>query len=307
MVEPAYDAIWPLGPKHAPSEKLPERLDTLSGKVVAELWDYLYEGDRAFPILRDELRKQFPNVTFVEFPVFGNIHGADELEVVGRLPETLAAHGVDAVICGVGHCGSCTAATVRASVAAELAGYPTVSIVGSLFETQANLVSGLFGIEQLPLAVYPGRIPMDDDEVFHQKISTTIFDQVVHGLTGGEPRLVEREAEPTPRETVVRGSLDVVNDHFYDQHWTDGLPIVPPTVDRVDAFLAQSNREPEEVLGVLQPGVARSHRLERGRERRHGRLSPGVHATARSRSSRRSRSRTSVSSTRRAARRGSRS
>ena len=38
-----------------------------------------------------------------ETPVFGNIHGADELEVVRRLPELLRQHRVDAVICGVGH------------------------------------------------------------------------------------------------------------------------------------------------------------------------------------------------------------
>ena len=79
------------------------RLDTLDGKVVAELWDYLYEGDRAYPLLREELMRRHPTARFVEYPVFGNIHGPDELEVVARLPDLLREQGADAVICGVGH------------------------------------------------------------------------------------------------------------------------------------------------------------------------------------------------------------
>ena len=31
----------------------------------------------------------------------------------------------------------------------------------------------------------------------------------------------------------VSGSVSQINDYFYDQGWTDGLPIVPPTEDLV--------------------------------------------------------------------------
>jgi hypothetical protein len=30
-------------------------------------------------------------------------------------------------------------------------------------------------------------------------------------------------------------SLEAVNDHFYEQGWTDGLPIIPPTPARAAA------------------------------------------------------------------------
>ena len=40
-------------PKVGRGEDPPPRLEDLEGKVVAELWDYLFEGDRAFPILRE--------------------------------------------------------------------------------------------------------------------------------------------------------------------------------------------------------------------------------------------------------------
>lgn len=45
-----------------------------------------------------------------------------------------------------------------------------------------------------------------------------------------------------------------VQEHFFDAGWTDGLPIVPPTLDRVAAML--EGIEPGEVLGgVAQRGV----------------------------------------------------
>ena len=37
----------------------------------------------------------------------------------------------------------------------------------------------------------------------------------------------------------------------YELGWTDGLPVVPPTVARVEAFLRAAEREPDEVLGSL--------------------------------------------------------
>jgi len=33
-------------------------------------------------------------------------------------------------------------------------------------------------------------------------------------------------------------SYDSINDYFYSRGWTDGLPIVPPTEERVRAMLA---------------------------------------------------------------------
>ena len=39
-------------------------------------------------------------------------------------------------------------------------------------------------------------------------------------------------------------------DYCYEQGWTDGLPVVPPSVERVDAMLAASGEDPEAVLAT---------------------------------------------------------
>jgi len=50
-----------------------------------------------------------------------------------------------------------------------------------------------------------------------------------------------------------RASPDQINDYFYGQGWTDGLPIVPPRRERVDKMLAAVRQAPETVIGVIPP------------------------------------------------------
>ncbi len=49
-------------------------------------------------------------------------------------------------------------------------------------------------------------------------------------------------------------SLDRINDYFYEQGWTDGLPIVPPTAARVEAMLAgMPAHDADELIGAVPP------------------------------------------------------
>ena len=47
---------------------------------------------------------------------------------------------------------------------------------------------------------------------------------------------------------VVDGYLHAM-EHFWEQGWTDGLPVVPPTEERVREFLEHARLEPDEVVG----------------------------------------------------------
>ena len=42
-----------------------------------------------------------------------------------------------------------------------------------------------------------------------------------------------------------------VQDHFWTQGWTDGLPVIPPTPGLVEKFLDTAGIEPHQVVGVL--------------------------------------------------------
>lgn len=54
-------------------------------------------------------------------------------------------------------------------------------------------------------------------------------------------------------------SLEAINDYFYQHSWTDGLPIIPPTPERVKAMLGGMPwRGSEDVLAVLPPANGRA-------------------------------------------------
>jgi hypothetical protein len=51
----------------------------------------------------------------------------------------------------------------------------------------------------------------------------------------------------------VRSAIEEVTELFYRRGWTDGLPIVPPTLDRVNDMLRFTDRFPTEVVGIIEP------------------------------------------------------
>ena len=97
-----YDVVWPLGRTTAKPFSGAPRLETLAGKTVCELWNYLYRGDLSFAIIETFLKKQYPNIKFINFSAFGNVHGKNEREVIEALPGKLEEYGCDAVISGNG-------------------------------------------------------------------------------------------------------------------------------------------------------------------------------------------------------------
>src|SRR5262245_14963729 len=51
-------------------------------------------------------------------------------------------------------------------------------------------------------------------------------------------------------------SFEAINDHFYKNGWTDGLPSVPPTPERVDRVLSGMPwRRPDDVIGIVPPAM----------------------------------------------------
>jgi hypothetical protein len=61
------------------------------------------------------------------------------------------------------------------------------------------------------------------------------------------------KADP-PRVVEPQESYDAVNDYFYERGWTDGLPIVPPTEERVQVMLAGMPwRAADDVISVVPP------------------------------------------------------
>jgi hypothetical protein len=142
---------------------------------------------------------------------------------------------------------------LRASVAAEVAGIPSVSLVCEGFERQATATARGLGFDGLPLAVLRGHVDGQSLSEMMTSFSTYTFDQIVAGLTVPMAISQTTNSEPSALDVVIEGSIDTVNNEFRSRGWSDGLPIIPPTLDRVDAFIAVSGNDPWRVLGIARP------------------------------------------------------
>lgn len=144
---------------------------------------------------------------------------------------------------------------MRASNVAERLGIRSVSIVATGFLRQAAAISKSLGIGHALVAEYPGVIPNDSMDTLRQKVREHVVPRVLEGLLSSSQSGQDSEAssEPAMRDVVFSGTYDEVQEYFETQLWTDGLPIVPPTVERVEKFLSYVDRDPAEVLGVLLP------------------------------------------------------
>ncbi len=88
-------------------------------------------------------------------------------------------------------------------------------------------------------------------------IDDTLRDRVTEsGLLARTPLVADF---PRQRVEVIRDADDSeVSDLFYARGWTDGLPIVPPTIGRVEDMLRYATQPANAALGELDPlkGVA---------------------------------------------------
>ena len=132
----------------------------------------------------------------------------------------------------------------------ERLGIPTASIIGSGFLKQAEVIKKGQGVP-LAIGVYPGAPMVDSEEELKRKVEEELAPGLLRGLTGEAPPDLNTEVEPAPGTVVMSGTYDEIQEHFYKQLWTDGLPVTPPTRERVDAFLKFTDRKESDVIRVL--------------------------------------------------------
>lgn len=119
------------------------------------------------------------------------------------------------------------------------------------FTPLARFTGKAGGIEDLRVAEYPGPFGIHDEETIARNIERSLIAQIEEGLMQAGTAERETRTIDSTLELVFSGSSDEINRHFIARGWSDGLPIVPPTLARVESFLAQTKRPPHEVIAVL--------------------------------------------------------
>ena len=126
----------------------------------------------------------------------------------------------------------------------------------------------------LRVATYPGVISTHERATIAKNIEDILVDQIVKQLTaeGSPDETPAAGGEPGDRDIVFTGTFEEVNEYFLRNQWSDGLPVVPPTLEKIEEFLKFTDRSPDEVLGIMHPSLAAANGLERGGQRGDGRM-----------------------------------
>jgi len=141
---------------------------------------------------------------------------------------------------------------LRASAACEALGVPTSSLVCDGFLGLASAAAMGQGMPNLQVAAVPGHPGVQSSETLKRNIIESTLDRVISNLLT-QPEQADADVEPGARDIVVRGTADEIEDYFYRNELSDGLPIHIPTRQRVEAFLRYTDRDPGDVLGVMLP------------------------------------------------------
>ena len=146
---------------------------------------------------------------------------------------------------------------LRASAACEKVGIPAVTLVCEGFVNQAKATSRGLGFPGLPLGVLPGHTGTQSPEDVQRNVRAGTLQQVIDGLVQAMQQDAD-DIEANPRDVVFSGTFEEVNDLFYEKRWSDGLPIVPPTREKIEAFLRFADRGAFDVLGIMLPDNRRA-------------------------------------------------
>ncbi len=112
------------------------------------------------------------------------------------------------------------------------------------------------GIPDLRMVEYPAPIALDDEALVKQRIRKIVVPALIDALTKPVKNTVKKKKRgPSDRDIVFEGTYEEIQEYFYEKKWSDGLPIVPPTLEKVEEFLRHTDRSPDEELGVLEPAM----------------------------------------------------
>lgn len=137
----------------------------------------------------------------------------------------------------------------------EKLGTPTVSLVSSEFAGLARAAAQGFGAADFPMVIVPhpfGGIPKSEV----QAKADARVDDIIQTAISWQPKSTSLAATKGyyPANTIkIHGTTDDVNAFFFKQGWSDGLPIVPPTREKVDAMLAATSYAPDTLLLKAPP------------------------------------------------------
>ena len=255
---PEYAVVSPLGQSTVEMISQAPRLGTLEGKTIAVV-GVSFMTHVTHPEIKNLIKQHYPTARVILLEEIGIAGPYPAPGVTRKAKEEfqtkLIEMKVDAVISGNGGCGLCTPKETGSCIAAECLGIPSVIIAGPGFIEQAKCTARNNGVSVLRVAEYPGAFATHSSEELIRNTREVLWPQIVSALTtpiSEEERSAGLDGPKGDiRDDVFYGTIDEINAYFNEMKWSDGLPIVPPTFEKVESFLKYTDLKWDETVVVL--------------------------------------------------------
>jgi len=244
--------------KASPIQLIPmaPRLDTLKGKTI-------YIVDMNFPRthqfweeMQKTLAKRYPEATWVLRTKIGTYFHNDP-ELWAEIKEK-----GDGVIIGIGQLDTCAPSVIIFCSILETMGLPTAPVVTEAFPDLIRKFAYKKGMPGLRFTFVPhpfANRPIEvhrkylegNDPINGKRVIEEIIEALTRPTTEEEKKtgVIER-ARPRLLEPDTPENLELL---FLEEGWTDGLPIILPTEERVTEILKGTSHKPDEIIGAMLP------------------------------------------------------
>ncbi|MBR2962525.1 MAG: hypothetical protein IKC42_05835 [Alistipes sp.] len=253
-----FTVVSPVGQSTVKMIDMAPRLNSLDGKTIAIVGGS-FMARTTHPEIKRLIEQHYPSARVILLDEIGSAGVYPAPGVTRRskdeFQERLRSMQVDAVISGNCGCGLCTPKEVGSCIAAEYIGIPAVAIAAPTFTEQVFYTSTNNGIPAPRVAEYPGAFASHTTEELIKNTRNVLWPQIVKALTTPiSAEELARSTNNTPkglRDDIFHGSLQEVNDFFCEMNWSDGLPITPPTFEKVSEFLQYTDKAWDETVAIL--------------------------------------------------------
>lgn len=253
-----YAVVSPVGRSTVKMIEMAPRLSSLDSKTIA-LVGGSFMASITHPELKRLILESYPTANVIMLDEIGSAGVYPAPGVTRRAKDefqrNLCDMKIDAVISGNCGCGLCTPKEVGSCIAAEYVGIPSVAIAAPGFVNEVYYTEINNGVPAPRVAEYPGAFAAHTRDELIKNTREVLWPQIISALTTpvSEAELQANAARDKGdiRDDIFYGTLQEVNDHFIDMKWSDGMPIIPPTIQRVEEFLGYTDMPWDETVAIL--------------------------------------------------------
>ncbi len=232
------------------------RLDSLEGKTIYIVDVNFPRTHQFFEEMQRLLASRYPGTTWMLRTKMGTYFHNDP-----QLWAEIREKG-DGAIMGIGQLDTCAPSVIIFCSILEKLGLPTAPVVTDAFPELIRNFAYKKGMPNLrftfvphPFANRPFNVHREYLEGRDPISGKPVLEGIVAALTrpttdeekktGTIERMVPRQLEPGTPEDLER--------MFLEKGWTDYLPIVLPTEERVAGMIKGTSHKPDEMIGRMQP------------------------------------------------------